>query len=51
MAAAIMRNASISSRRKKEHLILECIPAQGPAVAEDNWLPGAPIDVIEVDVA
>jgi hypothetical protein len=51
MAAAVMRDASIAQRRQKEHLILEGVRAQRPAVAEHNRLAGTPIDVIEVDVA
>src|SRR5262249_33310791 len=41
--AAIVRDATKSSRRQIVHLIFPSIGAQGPAVAEDNGLPRPPI--------
>jgi hypothetical protein len=38
MTAAIMGNAPIATRREEEHLILERIDAEGPAMAQDYWL-------------
>src|SRR5262249_41052973 len=47
MPAAIMGNAAIAARGQKEHLVLECVRAERPAMAEHDGLPRAP--VVEVD--
>src|SRR5258705_7538697 len=46
MAAPIMRNTAVSARRQIEHLILECVGAQWPAMAEDDGLTRAPVVII-----
>ena len=48
MASSIMGDTAITALRQKEHLILECIRAQRPAVAEDNRLSLAPVVVIDL---
>src|SRR6266550_5675536 len=47
MASSIMGDTAITALRQKEHLILECVRAQRPAVAEDNRLSLAPVVVID----
>src|SRR5258708_5094212 len=48
MATTVMRYAAISARGEIEHLVFERIRGQRPAVAEDHWLPGAPVLVVNL---
>src|SRR5579859_545049 len=48
MATAVMRDATISMRGKKYHLVFPCVGAQWPAMAENNRLPFAPILVVNL---
>src|ERR1700737_3277395 len=48
VAAAVMRDAAISARSEKEHLVFERIRGERPAVAEDHRLPGAPVVVVNL---
>src|SRR4029453_12634636 len=48
MAAPIMGNATVAARSQKEHLVLEGIGAERPAVTEDDGLPFAPILVVDL---
>jgi hypothetical protein len=48
MAAAVMRDAAVTARGQKEHLVLKCVRAQRPPVAEDDGLSRAP--VIEINL-
>ena len=50
MAAAVMGDAAIAARRQKEHLVLEGVRAERPAVAEDDRLSAAPVLVVDLDV-
>src|SRR5262249_61674809 len=47
MPAAVMRDAAEATRGQEEHLILECIRAERPAVAEHHRLSRPP--VVEID--
>src|SRR5437870_2098771 len=47
MPAPVMRNAAVTVRCQKKHLILESLRTQRPAVTEDNWLALPPI--FEID--
>src|SRR6476660_2105635 len=46
MASSVMCYAAISARGQEEHLILEGVGTEGPAVAEHHWLPVTPIIVV-----
>src|ERR1044071_5181328 len=48
MATAVMRDAAISMRGKKYHLVFPCVGAQWPAMAENNRLSFAPILVVNL---
>src|SRR5262245_64042830 len=48
MAPAIMRDAAITARSEKEHLVLERICGERPAVAEDYRLPPTPVVVVNL---
>src|SRR5262245_5114383 len=48
MAAPIMGDATVTARGQKEHLVLEGIGAERPAVTEDDRLPVAPILVVDL---
>src|SRR5262245_35171510 len=48
MAPAIMCDTAISARSEKEHLVLERICGERPAVAEDYRLPRTPVVVINL---
>src|SRR5262245_16696457 len=48
MAAPIMGDATVPARGQKEHLVLEGIGAERPAVTEDDRLPVAPILVVDL---
>ena len=48
MTAAIVRDAAIAVRRQKEHLVFDGIRAERPAVTENDWLPLAPVIVIDL---
>ena len=48
VAAAVMGDAAVSARSQKEHLIFKGVRGERPAVAEDHWLPGAPILVVNL---
>ena len=48
MAAAVVGDAAIAARGQEEHLVLERIGGQRPAMAEDDRLPRAPI--LEIDL-
>jgi len=47
MPAAIMGDAAIAARGEEEHLVLESVRAERPAMAEHDGLPRAP--VVEID--
>src|SRR6185369_17786453 len=47
VAAPVMRDTTIPARRQEEHLILESVGAERPAVAEYDGLPASPIVVID----
>src|SRR5262245_46599058 len=47
MSAAIMGDAAIAVGGQEEHLVLESVRAEWPAVAEHDGLPRAP--VVEID--
>jgi hypothetical protein len=40
-----MGDAAITVGRQEEHLVFEGVGAQGPPMAEDYWLSGAPVVV------
>src|SRR5260221_3240333 len=48
MATTVMRDAAISTRCEKEHLVFERIRRERPTVAEDHRLPGAPVFVVNL---
>src|SRR5262245_44594376 len=48
MAPSIMRDTAISARSEKEHLVLERIRGERPAVAEDYRLPRTPVVVVNL---
>ena len=48
MAAAIMGDAAIAARREEEHLVLEGVGAERPAMAEDDRLSRAPVLVVNL---
>jgi hypothetical protein len=48
VSATIMRDAAISLRSQKEHLVLEGVGAQRPAVTEHHRLTRAPILVVDL---
>ena len=48
VAAAVMRDAAISARSQKEHLVFKRIRGERPAMAEDHRLPGAPVLVVDL---
>src|SRR5262249_46656805 len=48
VAAAIMGDAAVAARSQEEHLVLEGVRAERPAVAEHDRLSRAP--VIEIDL-
>jgi hypothetical protein len=48
MSAAIMGDAAIPTGRKEEHLVLERVCAERPAVTEDHRLSGTPVIVIDL---
>src|SRR5262245_50779161 len=48
MAPAIMCDTAISARSEKEHLVLERICGERPAVAEDYRLPRTPVVVVNL---
>src|SRR5262249_55134638 len=48
VATAIMRDAAITARREKEHLVFESIGTQRPSVAEYDGLAFAPVFVKDV---
>ena len=43
----VMRDATIAMRREIEHLVLEGVGTERPAMAEDDGLAGAPVLVVE----
>src|SRR5438270_10747241 len=43
VAATVMRDAAVALRGQKEHLVLECVRAERPAMAEDHGLSSSPI--------
>jgi hypothetical protein len=43
MAAPVVRAAAVSTLGQKQHLVFEGVCAQGPALAEDDGLPLAPM--------
>ena len=45
--APVMRDAAIAAVGQIEHLVLEGVRREGPAVAEDDGLPLAPVVVVE----
>ena len=48
VAAAVMGDAAIAAGGQEEHLVLEGVRAQRPAVAEDDGLSAAPVLVIDL---
>src|SRR5262249_30294767 len=48
MPPTIVGDAAIAARREIEHLILERVRAERPAVAENDRLPAAPVFVIDL---
>ena len=50
VAAPVVRDAAVAAGGQKEHLVLEGVGAQRPAVAEDNGLSAAPVFVVNLDV-
>src|SRR5438874_1946307 len=48
VAAAVMRDAAVALRGQEEHLVLECVGAERPAMAENDRLPRSPI--LEIDL-
>ena len=48
MAAAVVGDATVAVVGEEVHLVFEGVGAKGPAVAEDDWLAGAPVFVVEV---
>jgi hypothetical protein len=50
VAAAIVRDATVTFLGEEKHLIFESIGAQGPAVAKDDRLSATPIVVINLDL-
>ena len=48
VAAAVMGDAAVAALRQEEHLVLEGVGAQRPAVAEDDRLPGTPVLVVDL---
>ena len=48
MAAAVVGDASVAVGGQKEHLVLEGVRAQRPAVAEDDGLPRSPVVVVDL---
>ena len=48
MASSVMCYAAISARGQEEHLILEGVGTERPAVAEHHWLPVTPIIVVNL---
>src|SRR5438093_1271831 len=50
MPAPVMRDAPVSPRRQKEHLIFKRIRAQRPTMTEHHRLTLSPVVVINLDV-
>jgi hypothetical protein len=48
MASPVMGDAAVSMGGKEEHLVLERIRAQRPAMAEDHRLPRTPVVVVNL---
>src|ERR1044071_2317529 len=48
MAAPVMRDAPVTMRRQKKHLVLKRISAQRPAMTENHRLSAAPVLVIDL---
>ena len=48
MAPSVMGDAAVATRGKKEHLVLEGIRTQRPAMAEDDGLTRAPVIVMDL---
>jgi hypothetical protein len=46
VAAPVVGDTAISTRGKKKHLVFKSVRAQGPAVAENDGLSGAPVFVV-----
>ena len=51
VAAAVMGDAAVAAGGQEEHLVLQGVRAERPAVAEDDGLSAAPVLVVELDVA
>src|SRR5262249_40429552 len=47
VAAAVGRDAPVAARSEEEHLVLERVRAERPAVAEDDGLTGSPVVVVD----
>ena len=48
MASAVMRYAAESAIGQKKHLVFERVRAQGPPMAENDWLTLSPILVVDL---
>ncbi len=48
VAAAVVRDAAVSARGQKEHLVFKGIRGKRPAVTEDNGLSATPVVVIDL---
>jgi hypothetical protein len=51
MAATVVGDATIAPGCQKEHLVVPCVCAQRPTVAEDHRLAAAPVFIIKIYVA
>src|SRR5262249_54100624 len=48
MPPPVMRDAAVPLTGQEEHLVVPCVGAERPAVAEHDWLTGAPILVVDL---
>jgi hypothetical protein len=48
MAAPVVRDAAVAMLGKKGHLVLECVRAEWPAMAEDDRLSRTPVFVVNL---
>ena len=46
MAAAVDADHTVAALDEKQHLRIPVIGAEWPAVTKDNWLPPAPVIVV-----
>ena len=48
MTAAVVRDAAVATLSEEQHLVLESVGSERPAMAEDNRLPLAPVVVVNL---